>query len=276
MIIATAVILAMLVIIFWPQKTIAPLSIVADTQNLTSAIPVAHPESTSISPVSLTGQTIEAKVLMYHHIGPLPDGADSIRKGLTVSQQEFESQIKYLSDQGYRMVILRDLDSYIKNQKAPEKIAVITFDDGYDDNFTYAWPVMKKYHVAGTFFIISHKVGQSEYMSEEQVQELSAQGNEIGSHSYSHISLEKLSSYYLDREIKTSKDDLEKLTGAKIVSFCYPSGKYDGKTLAAVRDAGYEFAVTTKSSAGTVDLNNLLEIPRYRVSTGRNLETMLR
>ena len=144
------------------------------------------------------------------------------------------------------------------------------------DNFTYAWPVMKKYHAAGTFFIISHKVGQSEYMSEEQVQELSAQGNEIGSHSYSHISLEKLSSYYLDREIKTSKDDLEKLTGAKIVSFCYPSGKYDGKTLAAVRDAGYEFAVTTKSSAGTVDLNNLLEIPRYRVSTGRNLETMLR
>lgn len=219
---------------------------------------------------------LDVKVFMYHHVGPLPDKADEIRKGLTVSEQEFEQQIKYLSEQGYKIMSLAKLDEAISKKNLPKKVVVATFDDGYDDNYNYALPILKRYGAAGTFFIIAGKVGKSEYMNEDQVKEISNAGNEIGSHSVNHPSLEKYRGETLKGELVKSKQTLEELISKPVISFCYPAGKYNDQTIVAVKDAGYKYAVTTRSSTGILNMEKLFEIPRYRISSGRNIEAMLK
>jgi len=218
---------------------------------------------------------IEASVLMYHHIGPLPDDHDKIRYSLTVSQEDFESQLKYLKENNFNILTLGELEKSIAQNKVPVKPVIITFDDGYEDNFIYAKPILEKYGFWGTFFIISSKIGQAEYMSEEQIKEL-AKGNEIGSHSYSHPSLVRLSNYYLERELKTSKDNLQALIGKEVVSFCYPAGKFDDRTVEKLKEFGYNIAVTTEAATGSIDVNNLLLVPRYRIAPEMNIEALLR
>jgi len=206
----------------------------------------------------------------------LPESADQIRIGLTVSTEEFESQIKYLTENDYQFITLGELYENIEKKKVPKKAAVLTFDDGYDDNFNEAFPILKKYNARGTFFIISSKMGESEYMNEDQIKELSKSGNEIGSHSVTHPSLERYSGDYLNRELMDSKITLSDLTGKEVISFCYPAGKYNEKTIAAVSEAGYKIAVTTRSSTGVLFTSQLLEVPRYRISSNMSFEALFR
>jgi len=262
---AIAIILAV-ILLFWPQKSIAPVtsgdaSLVSNTVTVTS---------------QSAGEKVEAAVMMYHHIGPLPERADTIRKGLTVSSEELESQVKYLTENGYKVMSLVKFNELRSNSQTPKKLAILTFDDGYDDNFTYALPILKKYSATGTFFIISSKIGRKEYMNEDQIKELVLAGQEIGSHSVNHLELDKLKGQSLERELKQSKEDLEKIIGKTVISFCYPAGKYNDETIAKVKEVGYKYAVTTRSSTGEIDLNNLFEIPRYRISAGRNIEVLLK
>jgi len=258
------------VFLLWPKKSVAPETIEGSAFVKTTASTQADTNW------QIVASSIKAAVLMYHHVGPLPEHADTIRKGLTVSTEEFDNDLKYLSENGYTITSLSSLSKYQKSSKVPEKLAILTFDDGYSDNFDYAWPVMKKYKAMGTFFIITGKIGQNEHMNEDQIEELVNSGNEIGSHTVNHIELDKYKGETLTGELFQSKETLEKLLGKSIVSFCYPSGKYNENTEKAVEEAGYKYAVTTKSSLGEIDLGKLFEIPRYRMSAGRNLEAMLR
>lgn len=233
----------------------------------------------SVRPTEITnlewpaGQTVNPKILMYHHIGPLPADADDIRKGLTVSQNNFESQIKYLKDNGYQIKTLSKLFEMVAGGQDVSHVAVLTFDDGYDDNYNYAWPILKKYNVSGTFFIISKKIGETEYMSESQVRELSQAGGEIGSHSVSHPDLSKLSKSKVQAEVEKSKEDLETLTGRKVTSFCYPAGKFSTDVENAAKSAGYKIAVTTQKGA-PFSTDNPFEVPRYRINPTTNLSNL--
>ncbi len=220
------------------------------------------------------GATLSAKILMYHHVGPLPDGADDIRKGLTVSTENFARQLKYLKDNNYTVVTLEKMYELISQGQKTDKVAVLSFDDGYSDNFTYAWPVMEKYQFSGTFFIISGKIGQNEYMGESQIKQLALSGNEIGSHSVNHLNMDKLTGQKLKNEVKLSKESLGELTGKKIISFCYPAGKFSEEAKADLKEAGYKMAVTTaKGKAFSAD--QPFEIPRYRINPTTNLESLL-
>lgn len=213
---------------------------------------------------------------MYHHIGSLPENADDIRKGLTVSSEEFDEQLKYLKESGYETLTLGQLLGAIEKKQVPSKIAVLTFDDGYDDNYKDALPVMKKYNMVGTFFIITGKIGASEYMNEDQLKEIVKAGNELGSHSVSHPSLDKSKGLALQNEVVKSKEKLEELSGQKVVSFCYPAGKYNEDTIKALQDAGYKIAVTTRASSGVVDISKLFEVSRYRISSSMSFESRFR
>jgi len=219
---------------------------------------------------------VNANVLMYHHIGALPSNADSIRQGLTVSSEEFDAQLKYLSQNGFTFLTLEQLNKDITAKKIPDKVVVMTFDDGYDNNFKDAWPLMKKYNAKGTFFIITSKIGKDEYMTKEQIKELSDAGNEIGSHSVTHPNLATTKGKTLENEIVQSRADLEGIISRPVVSFCYPAGKYNDDTINAIKSAGYKMAVTTRSSTGIVQLDSLFTISRHRISQSMNLEALLR
>ena len=265
--------LAVLVFVFF--QLINPIEANAPSDAIEASVTPVSKEQNSSTNQDLTDGVAEASVLMYHHIGPLPNENDKIRYGLTVSEEDFDAQIKYIEESGYNVMTLGQLEVAIASKKLPEKTVVLTFDDGYDDNFVYAKPILEKYGFSGTFFIISSKIGQPEYMSEDQVKEL-AKNHEIGSHSYSHPSMARLSDYYLEREMKQSKDDLESLVGRKIVSFCYPAGKYDDKAVEKLKEYGYKIAVTTEASTGSFNIDNLLLVPRYRIAPAMSLEALLR
>lgn len=256
--------------VFMSEKAIAPAP---ETNIATQSVAATK---TTVAVQTIQSQKIKANVLMFHHIGPLPANADAIRKGLTVSSGEFDKDLKYFFDNGYSFLTLDELNRDISSNNLPSKAVVLTFDDGYSDNFSEALPLLKKYNAVGTFFIITGKIGQNEYMTKDQVVDLSTSGNEIGSHTINHLDLATLKGAALTKEITQSKTDLEALVQKPVSSFCYPSGKYNDETVKAVQAAGYKMAVTTHPSTGIISLDSLLTIARYRISESMNLEALIR
>ena len=220
-------------------------------------------------------QTVNVPILMYHHIGPLPSGADDIRKGLTVSAEDFELQMQYLQTSNYQVVTLAQMYEAVAKDGPLQKTIVLTFDDGYSDNYEVAWPILARYGFKGTFFIISGKIGQSGYMNAAQINGLAQAGNEIGSHSVSHPDLANLSGAKVTPEVEKSKSDLGRITGGKIVSFCYPAGKFNSVVEKAVENAGYKIAVTTQKFK-PFSTDKPFEVPRLRINPGANLKNLLK
>lgn len=267
----SAALLAVALIVFFkkpPQE--------AKSQSVESVAAVSQTPTPEVISENLTWPDnieINPKILMYHHVGPLPSDADDIRKGLTVSPENFELQLKFLKDNGYQTMTLDEMYAEVAGGGDVSRVAVLTFDDGYDDNFTYALPLLEKYDAKGTFFIISGKIGKSEYMNSDQIKSLVASGNEIGSHSVTHPSLEKISENKLKEELTKSQEDLEKLIDQKIKSFCYPSGKYSENVIAMLKESGYKIAVTTQKGQ-PFSTAKPYEVPRYRINPNTTLENL--
>jgi len=246
--------------------------------------PLLYGKTVTPSPVAKTDlaqlnwpkdQQINPKILMYHHIGALPSDADDIRKGLTVSADNFEAGLKTLRDGNYTVVTLQKMYEMVAQGEDVSKIVVLTFDDGYDDNYVHGLPALQKYGFTGTFFIISDKIGQAEYLSEGQIKELLLAGNEIGSHSVSHPDLATAPLTKVASEVEKSKSDLESLFGQKIVSFCYPAGRFSTDVEREIESAGYKIAVTTQKGQA-FSTNNPFEIPRYRINPTTDLSSIIK
>ena len=155
----------------------------------------------------------------------------------------------------------------------PEKPILLTFDDGYKDAFTVAFPLLKKYGFTGVFFIFTKPINEEnrEYLSWQEVELMSAAGMEIGSHSYSHLDLRKLSGEAMQKEILESKKEIEAHIQRPVLFFCYPSGAYDNRVVQAVGEAGYWGAVTTQQGAVHSGDSRLI-LQRVRVHGEAGLE----
>ena len=207
-------------------------------------------------------ETYEVPILMYHYIRDAAN-EDELGKGLSVHPDNFGAQIKWLKDNGYASVKLADLadpekKAISKTIYEKKKPVVISFDDGYTDAYTQAFPVLKKYGMAGTFFIIRNSVGKDDsfYMNQAQIDEMAKAGMEIGSHSLNHPDLTKISAEDLKNQLNESKLDAD--------TFCYPAGRYNETVVKAVKEAGYVAAVTTKFGVAT-EKSSLLELKRVRI-----------
>lgn len=249
-----------------PPEERAPVDILTATPTV-----VVDMASLNINSV----KTVNPKVLMYHHIGSLPENSDAIRQGLTVSKENFESQIQFLTDNGFKISTLSELYEMLAKNQDVSNVVVLTFDDGYDDNFSDAWAVMKKHNVKGTFFIITDKIETDGYMNKSQIVELKNAGNEIGSHTATHPSLDKLVSAKINYELRESKTKLEDLTQGPIYSFCYPAGKYSEIALKELPNLGYKIAVTTQAGK-SFSTEKIFELPRYRVNPSTKIESLLK
>ena len=206
-------------------------------------------------------------VLMYHHIG-LPDpGADAIRRDLSVSPANFEAQLRYLIALGYEPITLESLVMHLQiGQPLPAKPVILTFDDGFKDQYTNAYPLLEKYGFVGTFFVITRFADEErpEYMSWSEIEFLHAQGMEIGSHSYTHPSLKGKSFDYVVWQVLGSKEAIEARTHQPVRSFSYPSGQYDQLAIDVLKSAGYWAAVTVE--AGSMQTSERpFELRRIRV-----------
>lgn len=203
-------------------------------------------------------------IVMYHSVVPM------VAKGnlLTVSAGTFEKQMSFLKRHQYNVVRLEAVRDYILgNKKIPGRTIALTFDDGYKDNYTYAFPILKKYNFPATVFIIVSEVGSPDRLSWEEIKEMQDSGLiTFGSHTFTHPFLDNLKSTQdLKREIFGSKIALEEKLGKPVEIFSYPIGRFNAQVIQEVKDAGYQVAVVTNPGKKLPD-NNVLALKRLRLS----------
>ncbi|MBP2655253.1 MAG: polysaccharide deacetylase [Firmicutes bacterium] len=189
-------------------------------------------------------------VLAYHQVSYDDDL-------YSVSPDDFERQMDYLASQGYSAVTLEDLTQYMAGSgQLPDKPVVITFDDGYQDNYTTALPIMEKYGMRSTVFVITDKIGQPGYLSWQEIRDMRRRGTDIGSHTVGHVVMSDISLDECQKEVTVSKQLLEQGTGQLVKYLAYPYGKFDIAMFDILRQAGYKGAC-----AGITGLNKLGENP---------------
>ncbi|MBI4313536.1 MAG: polysaccharide deacetylase family protein [Candidatus Omnitrophica bacterium] len=181
-------------------------------------------------------------VLMYHEVDPRPIGESR----LIVSPRSFDRQMGLLKRRRAQAVPFSEVVESFKTGKGlPKNAVALTFDDGFENFYTNAWPVLKKYDFPAIVFIITQEVGKPGFLTWDQIVELDRAGVTIGSHSIDHPWLPALREEDLRRELVESKRILEEKLGHAVDYFCYPMGAHDARVIEAVKSAGYLGASAT-------------------------------
>ncbi|KGL39485.1 polysaccharide deacetylase family protein [Listeria sp. SHR_NRA_18] len=214
--------------------------------------------------------TLQIPVLMYHSINT------NVKNNLITPPNEFDAQMKWLVDNGYHTVTLAELDALLETGKnVPDKPVVITFDDGYQDNYTNAYPILKKYGLKANIFVITDKIAKNNHFDEAALKEMSAYGIEMDSHTVHHHELNTLSYEEQLKELQDSKTVLERLTGKKVNSICYPVGRYNEDTVRAAEATGYAMGFTTEPGKANKN-DGMYTLPRVRMVPGMSMESAVK
>jgi peptidoglycan/xylan/chitin deacetylase (PgdA/CDA1 family) len=211
---------------------------------------------------------------MYHYISEPPADADIYRRDLSVTPADFEAQLAWLRSQGYESTTLTDLVYHLAlGWPLPQKPVILTFDDGYRDNYTNAFPLLKRYGYVGTFFLVTRPIdyGDPAYLSWDMVKEMHRAGMDFQPHSYRHFDLRGKDVDFLVYEIVGSKEAIEARTGETARFFSYPSGSYDQQTVAVLESAYFWGAVTIGQGA-THASDSLFELARIRIRGDHTLQ----
>ncbi|OGS20885.1 MAG: hypothetical protein A2252_00620 [Elusimicrobia bacterium RIFOXYA2_FULL_39_19] len=205
-------------------------------------------------------------VLYYHNV----DGYKSGLRSVYIQPFMFDLQMKYLKLRGYRTISFEEMiEALRQNVTPPKKTFVITFDDGYKNNFKRALPILNKYGFTATVFVAVNEIGKTlahertypeARMSSKEIKEISKYWS-IGSHTMNHKNVASLRYQDLKYELCESKKSLEKLTEKKVNMFCYPMGRFDDDVKNMAKKAGYIGACTTHSGL-IIKRTDVYEIPR--------------
>ena len=185
-----------------------------------------------------------APILTFHYIATTSE-TDPAGIGLHVGPAEFEKILKELQKNKYQTVFASTMAAELaRGQLPPKNWVALTFDDGYEDFYTNALPLLKKYHDQASLFIITAASGAN-YLTGEQIKEIDQSGLvEIGSHTVNHLMLSKLSPQIAGRELISSKIYLEKLLGKPVDIIGYPYGDYSAKVEELAKASGYKYGFT--------------------------------
>lgn len=223
-----------------------------------------------ITVVSFIRSQYVVPIIMYHSVNP----GISVENKLTVSPSTFYRQMHFLKKGRYRVINLENLAELIRQKKKiPAKTVVITFDDGYKDNYAYAFPILKEFQLPANLFLIVQEIGRFDRLSWQEVKEMQQSGSfTIGSHAIGPDPLTKISlEEELKRQIFDSKKILEEKLGTGVNIFSYPEGMFNAKIRRLVIAAGYKAAVATNPGKNYPD-NDLFALKRIRISeNARNL-----
>lgn len=205
-------------------------------------------------------------ILMYHHIQDLTNGDSR----LFVSPKSFEQQMEFLKENKYSVIGLETLFDNIQQQKPiPYKTVALTFDDGYADNYLFAYPILKKNHFPATIFLAVSFIGTNGYLTWPQIQEMENNNIHFGNHTWSHQNLKEIPQTYAEQEIFKAKDLLSHFVKNPSSIFCYPVGAYNDTVKELVQAAGYRAAVSN-SPNGEAPLTDRYAYRRIRISNSSN------
>jgi len=209
-------------------------------------------------------------ITMYHSVVP----ENNPKNIISVSAHTFERQMRFLKTRKYNVIPLVELAYLIREKKKiPPKTIVITFDDGWDNVYKYAFPVLKKYKLPATFFIITNEVGRigplgyCDRVSWDEIRDMQNSGLiSIGSHCLGPEPLINIKSgEIVKREIFDSKKVLQQKLGRPVELFSYPEGRFDAKIRNMVIEAGYTCAVATKPGKNYPN-DDVFALKRLRIS----------
>jgi len=204
-------------------------------------------------------------ILTYHHVG-IP--SVSKHRLNTVTALSFKHQMSFLKRHGFQVVSFEDFVEGAKEGRSFNRnTVVLQFDDGYEDNYTYAFPILKKHGFPATVFLVSDKVGTPGFLTWDQIKEMEKYNFVVGAHTRHHVYLPGVSEAQAQDEIAGSKKTIEDHLGHKIDYFCYPSGGFTEEIKNFVQDAGYKAAVTTNRGKNLFN-QDLYALKRIRMSTG--------
>lgn len=206
-------------------------------------------------------------VLNYHQV-------QNNFTSLSMPVNQFDAQMDYLVENGYTSISPEELYKGLNGEiSLPEKSVLITFDDGYVDNYTNAFPILKYYGLKATIFVIPALVSKDvRYLTWEQLQEMEQSGVTVQSHTLNHRKLEELPDDEIRAELLNSKLILEENLGHAVEFLAYPTGTYNLHIAGIARDCGYKGAFTIKY--GNVDLgSNLFALERVPIfQTGSTMK----
>lgn len=223
----------------------------------------------------------EPKVLMYHRI--VDDKSLSNQQDTCLHVDDFERHLTLLNQFGYTPITFRDYKLSSEGKlRLPKKPVILTFDDGYEDVYRLAYPLLKEQGMKAVIFVLGDRsirynswdanspgISKARLMNDRQIKELHSQGFEIGAHTLSHSDL--LTMEYSERynEVYKSKLILEALLNSKIISFSYPYGLVNTEIKDLVEEAGYQFGCSVFSGPAEFgdDLHEIRRIAIHNSTT---------
>ncbi len=204
-------------------------------------------------------------VLAYHSVAPGSDYA------YAVSPEDFRWQLQYLKQRCFQFITIQAFETILRSGTTPDgNYAVVTFDDGYRDNWQYAWPILQEMEIPATIFLISNLIGKTmngmSMLSLAEIQSLQAAGGiDFGSHTQTHYFINSTDVSAVQKELAASKQDLTQWLGQEIRYFAYPKGKYAPANLSAVRNC-YALAFATDGLIEKVSRIDPILVPRVTLS----------
>jgi peptidoglycan/xylan/chitin deacetylase (PgdA/CDA1 family) len=230
--------------------------------------------------------TCAVPILTYHHVNPLEGDM------VTISVDHFEDQMAFLRRRGYHTLFISELVEWMEGKKMlPKKSVALTFDDGFWDNYTYAFPVLKKYNLKATIFIVTGWVSQGngtdlarKVIPHQQGNQLAASGEgrqismtwgevkalqdsgliEIESHTHSHNKELHMDKPALLEDLRYSRQAIFDHLNKESTCLCWPGGRYNPESVQAAREAGFKALCTTKRGLNQLG-GNPLELKRVTV-----------
>jgi len=191
--------------------------------------------------------SMRVPILLYHYVEYVQDKSDKLRQELNIPPAILEEQIITLRNAGYTFMTAKDLGDVLDGKRTlPTRPILLTFDDGHRDFYTDILPILKRYQVHVTAYIISGFIGGSDFMTQEQLQSVVNSGLvDVGAHTVHHYALKGLPLQTVENEVDQSKSWIERTYHIHVVSFAYPNGSFDQQAIQVVKDAGFTTAVST-------------------------------
>lgn len=221
---------------------------------------------------------ISLPILMYHYLSEPPAGADIYRRDLSVTPEQFAAHLDRLLTEGYTTISFYQFLEYLTlGSPLPAKPVILTFDDGYRDNFVNAFPALKERGMVATFFVVTDFLDEERpaYLTWEMAREMLAAGMSIESHSRNHASLAGKDDDYLVWQALGSLETLQFELGVRPRFVSYPAGEYDQRTIAVFQSAGYWAGITTVQGMDHSG-ERPFELERIRVRNTTDADELIR
>lgn len=193
-------------------------------------------------------------ILEYHQVTDEPLDPDF--EMYNVPPAEFAAQLDYLQAEGYTAITLQDFMRVVHGKgHLPDKPIVLTFDDGYADNYQIMLPILEAHNMTAVVYVITNELGKKNYLKLDELKDMQRRGIEIGSHTADHLPLTAYDKEFQRRQIRESKIFLEWSGLATIYSLSYPNGEFNSELEEILREEEYLTAVTGEAGLNTLATN---------------------